>query len=164
MYSENGVLPDLDEVREAIENADVFTVGFPLFPARLLVDTRSRGVDGPLIRIVDPASSVQERFFELGRLRPQFGLPKQFMFFVWPNSVGFLEQSGVLDAIERRCATGDNGGVATMCADAVTTLRQLERDATLAALRRESCKTLWSADQAATVTDAPRRARGGSAA
>lgn len=145
MYSENGAAADLDEVRHIIDTADVFTIGFPLFPARLLVDTRSRDAEGPLIRIVGPVSTVQERFFELGRLRPQFSVPKRFMFFVWPNSIHFLAESGVVEAIEQRCTRGGSGGVATMCAEAVETLRRFEHQAMVDAIRGENCKTIWSA-------------------
>lgn len=146
MYSDDGLTPDLDEVRKVIGHADVFTIGFPLFEERLLVDARCDEVDGPLVRIVSPVSSVQERFYELGRLRPRLSAPEHFVFFIWPHSLRYFEDSGVLDGIQRRCA--DNTGrssVATMCAEAVDTLRGLEHQGIVDAVSGDGYQTIWSA-------------------
>jgi NADH:ubiquinone oxidoreductase subunit 5 (subunit L)/multisubunit Na+/H+ antiporter MnhA subunit len=40
-------------------------------------------------------ASVQERFFWLGQQRPTLGMPKNFMFFAWPHSLRYLEDSGL---------------------------------------------------------------------
>ena len=146
MYSDDGLSADLDEVRNVIGHADVFTIGFPLFAERLLVDTRADALDGPLVRIVSPVSSVQERFYELGRLRPRLGVPEHFVFFIWPHSVRFCEEAGIFDSIERRCA-GDSGKgrVTTMCAEAVDALRGFEQEAVRDAISGDGYQTIWSA-------------------
>ncbi|MGI8549767.1 MAG: hypothetical protein ACR2PL_03060 [Dehalococcoidia bacterium] len=146
MYTENGLVANLDEVRKVIDTADVFTIGFPLFPERLLVDARSQSDQGPLIRIVGPVSSLPERFFELGRLRPQFSVPQRFMFFIWPHSVHFLEESGIFVRIQQRCATNEHGVVTTtMCDEAIEALNGFERQAIVAAIRGENHNTIWEA-------------------
>jgi hypothetical protein len=146
MYSDDGLNADLDEVRKVIDGADVFTIGFPLFNERLLVDARPDEVDGPLVRIVEPVTSVQERFYELGRLRPRLDAPERFVFFIWPNSVRYFEESGVLDQIQRRCAVSNGrGSVTTMCAEAIDALRGFEHDAVRDAIDGDGYKTIWSA-------------------
>ena len=41
MFTENGVMIDLEEVRKVVDNCDVFTIGFRLSPERLIIDTRT---------------------------------------------------------------------------------------------------------------------------
>jgi len=149
MYSDDGLTADLDEVRKVIGHADVFTVGFPLFAERLLVDTRADDLDGPLVRIVSPVSSVQERFYELGRLRPRLGVPEHFVFFIWPHSLRFFEEAGLFDRIQRRCADNTGkGSVATMCAEAVDALHGFEQQAVVDAVGGDGYQTIWSASGA----------------
>jgi hypothetical protein len=82
VYTENGLLVDLAEVEKVVDLCDVFTVVFGLFAERLLVDTRCEGEEGPLVALVEPVASVEERFFWLGQRRPAFGPPERFMFFL----------------------------------------------------------------------------------
>jgi hypothetical protein len=95
VFGENGQIVDLDEVREAVEEADVLVVGFRGFPERLLIDSRRNEAIGTMACVVEPLRGVEERMHWLGRTRPQFGLPQRFTFFVWPHSVGYLEESGL---------------------------------------------------------------------
>ncbi len=143
MFTENGLVIDLDDVGRVVEHADVFTIGFRLFPERLLVDTRIRGDHGVLIRLVEPASSIQERFFTLGRLRPDFGPPERFMFFLWPHSVGFLRASGTWRHIGARAERDPHGRA--QLEEAWASLVRLEREAEIAAIGGENCHTIWSA-------------------
>jgi hypothetical protein len=53
VYGDNGVLVDFEEIGAVIENAGVFSLGFPHFPERLLVDARSNEEEGPLVQVVD---------------------------------------------------------------------------------------------------------------
>ena len=40
MFTENGVLIDLEEVGKVVEASDVFTIGFRVFPQRVIIDTQ----------------------------------------------------------------------------------------------------------------------------
>ena len=135
---------DLDELRKVVETCDVFTMGFRLFPERLIIDTRINDQAGPMIEVVEPVATVEERFFWLGQRRPSFGVPQQFTFFVWPHSVGYLEESGLLQDIRNRvCATDETGDSGRQMAQAVTRLFGLERRATFDAIHGRNYHTLW---------------------
>jgi hypothetical protein len=151
MYTEHGVTVDLEEVTKIIDNADVFAVAFRLFPERLLVDTRYDTSDTsgrcttPMMAIVDPVESVQERFFWLGQHRPTLGMPKNFMFFFWPHSVRYLEESGVWERLRRRMGASGFTGALETCDEALDDLKRREFKATAAAIRGERYHTVWSA-------------------
>ncbi|MEX0750137.1 MAG: hypothetical protein WD359_04940, partial [Dehalococcoidia bacterium] len=95
MYTENGLLVDLREINHIVRNADVFAAAFRLFPERILVDTRHDATDPdgpcgmPMLAIVDPVATLQERYFWLGQQRPALGTPKHFQFFFWPHSIRY---------------------------------------------------------------------------
>src|SRR3990172_5830841 len=73
VFTENGLLIDLEEVTKVVGGCDVFTIGFRTFPERLIVDTRETEGAGPLVQVVEPLSSVEERFHWLGRGGPGVG-------------------------------------------------------------------------------------------
>jgi len=143
MYSENGVLVDLDEVRKLVATADVFTVGFASFPERLIVDTRSNDREVPLVQVVEPARGARERLLWLSRRRPSLGPPQAFSFFAWPHSPSFMVQSGIWDRIRRRVGAETDPEVAVQCDLAIRQLMNLDKEATLALLKGENCLTLW---------------------
>ena len=135
---------DLEEVRKVVETCDVFTMGFRLFPERLIIDTRSDSQAGPLAEVVEPVSTVEERFFWLGQRRPSFGVPQQFTFFVWPHSIGYLEESGLMDKIRQRIyPAGENGEIGKQVAKAMHRLIALEQQATADAIQGRNYHTLW---------------------
>lgn len=137
MFTENGVIIDLDEVNKVIEHCDVFTIGFRLFPERLIVDARTADDEGPMLEVVEPVGTVEERFFWLGQRRPAFGVPQQFTFFIWPHSVPFLEESGLMDRIRRRIYPQDP-------AESMLRLQLRERRAVFDAIKGTNYHTLWS--------------------
>jgi hypothetical protein len=142
MFGEDGRIADVAEVRKAIAQADVLLVAFPGFLERLLVDSRTAGDIGPMVRVVEPVGGVEERMFWLGRNRPQFGMPQRFTFFVWPHSMTFLGDSGVVDALRDRVAVGDGPEQLTA---AIAELKALERAADRAAVDGGPWRTLWHA-------------------
>lgn len=146
MFTENGVMIDLDEVRKVVEQCDVFTIGFRLLPERMIVDTRTAGREGPMLEIVEPVGTVEERFFWLGQRRPQFGVPERFTFFVWPHTVQFLEESGLMDRIRHRIYPLDEEGeLGRSVARSMLKLHVLERRATREAITGKNYHTLWTA-------------------
>jgi hypothetical protein len=146
MYTENGLMLDLNEVRKVVDAADVFGIGFRLFGERLFVDTRSNSVDGPFIAAVPPLSSVQERMFWLGQNRPRFGMPQRFAFFFWPGSLRYFVESGVWEAIRRRVLESGHPAAAADADRALAELRRLERQAILDAITGENYRTLWQSE------------------
>jgi len=134
MFTENGVVIDLGEVKKAVQQADVFAIGFRLFAERLLVDTRHDEKTPPLVQVVEPVDSVEQRFFWLGQHRPSLGTPERFIFFLWPHSIAFLEQCGVVARIRCRCEATERPEALSMFDRALTDLREKERRATRAAI------------------------------
>jgi predicted dienelactone hydrolase len=151
VYTENGLLVDLAEVEKVVDLCDVFTVVFGMIPERLLVDTRSEGEEGPLVALVEPVASVEERFHWLGQRRPAFGPPERFMFFIWPHSIDFLEESGVAARIGRRCEATGHSEAVTMLEKVMAELRQKEQEAILEAIKGDSFRTLWPVEEDASL-------------
>ena len=144
MFTENGVMIDLDEVRKAVDTCDVFTIGFRLFPQRLIVDTRSSDEEGTMVEVVEPVGTVEERFFWLGKRRPSFGVPERFTFFVWPHSLGFLVECGLAERIGQRVGVGQREDAAGAVKKALVEVERLEREAVRDALAGSNYHTLWS--------------------
>lgn len=143
MFTENGVTVDLDALNELLRKADVLTIGFAVFPARLLIDTRTSKTEGPLVAIVAPVTTVQERYLWLGKHRGNFGAPEAFSFFIWPHPVRSLASRDILrpliDRLEQ--ASGEAGVV---LAESLRRLQEMEDEAIRAAIRgEEPWKTVW---------------------
>ncbi len=143
MFTENGVVIDLEEVGKVVDDCDVFTIGFRTFPQRVVIDTREKEDIGPLVETVEPVTSVEERFHWLGRKRPAFEAPEQFSFFVWPHSLEFLESCGLGQRIRERLGAADRPEVARMIDEALAELRRLERHTVQQALSGEGYHPIW---------------------
>jgi hypothetical protein len=143
MLTENGVRVDYEAVAELLRRADVLTIGFTLFPARLLIDARTNATEGPLVAIVGPVASVEERYLWLGKHRGSFGAPEAFSFFVWPKTVHSLASGDVLAPLRERldAVSRDAGGVLR---ETLGRLQVLEDEAVAAAVKGvEPWQTLW---------------------
>ncbi len=143
MLTENGLQVDMDAVRDVLRRADVLTVGFTTFAERLLIDTRANATTGPMVTLVDPVTTVQERYLWLGRHRGEMGAPEAFSFFVWPHSVTTLVDRDVLSIIRDRVASADPA-IADEIAPMLQRLAAMERNGLRAAIRGdEAWQTLW---------------------
>lgn len=143
MFTENGVMVDLEELRKIVDECDVFTVGFQLFPERFIVDTRSTESELPMAEVVVPVASVQERFFWLGQRRPAFSAPERFTFFIWPHSIGFFKESGISGRIRDRVGGAESEESSKAMDTALVRLAKLERSAVINAITGENCHTIW---------------------
>ena len=133
MLTENGLQGDMDAVNEVLRRADVLTVGFTTFAERLLIDTRANASAGPLVTIVEPVTTVQERYLWLGRHRGQMGAPEAFSFFIWPHSVRTFVERDVLAIIRDRVRTLDPA-VAAAIDGTLQRLITMERESLRAAV------------------------------
>jgi hypothetical protein len=146
VFTENGVVIDLEEVGTVVDGSDVFTIGFRLFPERVIVDAREKGDIGPLVQVVEPVTSVEERFHWLGRERPAFGVPENFSFFVWPHSVEFLDSCGLGQKVRDRLQANDRPEVGRMIDESLAELGRLEQRSVIKALTGEGYHALWPAE------------------
>ncbi len=135
---------DMDEVVRVIESADVLVVRFAIVDKRLLIDARTTDTEGPLIAVVPKASSVEERFKALKKLRPRFSLPEKIMSFTWPRHVDTFRSSGLADRIETRLVGLGGDRMAPYVRDAIAALAEEEKSEILSAIRGgDSYQTLW---------------------
>ena len=142
MRTENGITIDFEAMESLLSSGDLVTIGFTLFPQRLLIDSRANATDGQWVGLVEPVASVQERYLWLGRHRGSFGPPQGFAFFVWPQTVRSLVERDMLAPIRRRLTPET---VAALD-EALRQALELERQAIMDAIRgTEAWPTIWQA-------------------
>ena len=140
---------ELDEILRVIDTAEVLIIRFQMpTHRRLLVDLRSSDVDAPLLRLVERASSVEDRFRSLKQLRPRLPLPDRIMSFQWPRHIRMLDEVGVWERIVRRMTDSGHSGAGAMCQRVWKELVAAERAEEVSAiLGGEGWQTLWERPQ-----------------
>ncbi|MCL4243391.1 MAG: hypothetical protein KJ048_18730 [Dehalococcoidia bacterium] len=142
MRTENGIPIDTEAMEKLLTHGDLITIGFTLFPLRLLIDTRTNDTDGQWVGLVEPVASVQERYLWLGRHRGSFGPPQAFSFFVWPQTVRGLVERDVLRTLRQRLSPEASAALDS----ALDSALDLERQAIVAAVRgSEAWPAIWQA-------------------
>jgi hypothetical protein len=135
---------DLDEVRRVIEGAEVLVVRFSVTDRRLLIDSRVNEHAGPLIKVVPPARSAEERFRAIKMLRPRFRVPERVVTFQWPRHARAMEEAGVWEQIVLRLQGIATENIQQQCDEAFHELCEEERKVELNAIRGgEGFQTLW---------------------
>lgn len=140
---------DVAEVASTIRSHDVVIIRFITLGERLLLDFRNSDIDGPLVKLVEPVRSVQERYRHLRKLRPRFGDPEKIVSVFWPRFARSLEETGVWAEVIRRVV---DSGHPDAVRDAERELEDMlqkerahQRDAVAGSDR---FRTLWSASPA----------------
>lgn len=135
---------DIDEVTKVIDSADVLVVRFALLDKRLLVDSRTSEQEGPIITLVPKATSVEERFKSLKKLRPRFPLPEKIMSFMWPRHVETLRNSGLWDKIQQRLISLGGEPMTESCDKVYGQLMNEEKNEVIEAVRGgPGYQSLW---------------------
>jgi hypothetical protein len=140
---DNEYLLDLNEIIETVRSADVITFRFVIVSQRLLVDGRCTEIDPPLVKLVPPAASVEERFRSLKRLRPRFRLPEKITSIWWPRYIDSLVDCGIWAALVERLADKGFPEVVRRCEEVLQELKDLERSEVRSAIRGEGYRPLW---------------------
>lgn len=143
MGMDNAFNLDHDEIIRTIDSAEVVTFRFVVVGERLLFDTRSSEIDPPLVKLVPRATSVEDRFRALKKLRPRFKLPKKISAIWWPKSIDSLVSSGVWGAIVERVTRAGFSEAAEGYAGVLEELRASERKELHNALTGEGYQSLW---------------------
>lgn len=131
MRNENGIDIDIEALNKLLNTADLITIGFTLFPERLLVDTRSNDQERQFADMVEPVANIQERYVWLGKHRGSFGAPEGFAFFVWPQTVRGLIERDALAPLKARLTSEARRDLDV----ALATAAELERGAIVEAIR-----------------------------
>lgn len=134
---------DISEVQRAIDVGEITALYFPLLRKTLLMDTRTTGVDGPMIKVVPMASSPEERFRDLVRMRPRLPKPESINIVPWPKYVASLVRLEVWDHIVRRFLEIGPPEIVKRCEECLEELKRLEREELRRAITGENYETLW---------------------
>ena len=137
---------DLQEVMDSVDNAEVVSLFFPTFGKTVLIDTRSLGDQGPLVRIMPMVSSPRERLRSLRSLRPEFPRVNNLTVIPWTRYVHSLVTLGVWDRIVTRLADSGHDGAVVDCASVINELGRLEKAELAAIVLGENYHTLWTSN------------------
>mgnify|MGYP003436297572 CR=1 FL=1 len=142
MFAENGLEIDARAMETLLTQGELVTIGFTLFPDRLLIDVRTSATEDQWVGLVDPAPNIQERYLWLGRHRGSFGSPEAFSFFIWPETVRGLIDRDLLRALRHRLSPEACNALDTALNQAL----ELERQAIIDAVRgTEAWPAIWQA-------------------
>jgi hypothetical protein len=108
---------NIDEIVQTVQSAEVLMLRFVVVSQRLLLDSRYSRIDGPLLKLVTPVKTPEERFRSLKLLRPRFRLPEKICSIWWPKRIQTLAASGVWAAIVQRIIDSGCPGAAQQCED-----------------------------------------------
>ncbi len=142
MYMDAEFPVNVSHVTRVVDEAEVFVVGFMLFPERLLVDARATPDEGPIVKVVEGVASIDERYQSIREMRPNFPLPERLIFFVWPRSVLALERLSIWGRILDRLETL-GFGIGEDCAIAFDELQRLEKAQAVAAVSGAGYSAIW---------------------
>lgn len=134
---------DYGEIIKTVRNADVITFRFVVVNERLLIDYRSSEIDPPLVKLVPRATSVEERFRSLKKLRPRFRLPEKISAIWWPKLVDTMVDRGVWGAIVERVAADGFHEAALEYGGVLDELRKLEQRELRHSVTGEEYQSLW---------------------
>lgn len=134
---------DINEVKRSIDTGDLVALYFPLLRKTLLMDARSNNLDGPMIKVVPMASSPEERFRELLRMRPRFPKPESITLIPWPKYVSSLVRLEVWDCIVRRFLEIGPPEIVRQCDDCLQELYRVEQEEIRRAITGENYETMW---------------------
>ena len=136
---------DIGEVCRAIDLGEIIALYFPLLRKTLLMDTRTNPIDGQMIKVVPMASSPEERFRELVRMRPRFPKPESISIVPWPKYVHSLAGTGVWDRIVRRFLEIGSPQIVRDCEACLQELYDVEREEIRRAITGDNYETMWDA-------------------
>jgi len=143
MGMDNDFSLDHEEIIKTIDSAEVLTFRFVVLGERLLFDTRSSEIDPPMVKLVPRATSVEDRFRALKKLRPRFKLPTKISAIWWPKSIDSMVSDGIWGAIVNRIDGAGFSKAAEECGSVLEELRASERKELHNALTGEGYQSLW---------------------
>ena len=136
---------DLDEIVRHIQKAEILSLYFPLLGQALLVDTRCDAQEGPLVRVVPMAGSLEERVNSLKKLRPRFPRPQSLVAIPWTKHVETLGTLGVWGVLVKRVISQGYPQTEEDFRQAYYQLHRAETEELARALRGQGYQSLWEA-------------------
>ncbi|MBE7518923.1 MAG: hypothetical protein HS107_06715 [Thermoflexaceae bacterium] len=142
---DNDFSVDLADVASAIRTNDVIAIRFVVVGQRLLLDFRATAIDPPLVKMVEPVKSIEERYATLKLLRPRFPAPERIVALWWPRFARSLETTGTWNLVLERVSETGHPAAVRDAEDALRELVALEEAQQRAAVQGAGFRTLWSA-------------------
>jgi hypothetical protein len=139
---------DLVDIAHSIQSGDVITLRFVAIGHRLLLDFRTTELDGPLVKVVEPVKSVEERYRSLRRLRPRFASPEKIVSVWWPRFAASLRTTGIWEEVMTRVSETGHVEAVRRAEEALDELIALEAEQQRQAILGTGFRTLWSASPA----------------
>lgn len=136
---------DVVEIAQTVRHSEVIAIRFVSVGHRLLLDFRTSDIDGPLVKVVLPVKSIEERYRELRQLRPRFAPPDKITAIWWPRFASSLESTGVWREVMERVSDSGHSESVRQAQAALAELIALEQQQQRDAVRGEGFRTLWSA-------------------
>lgn len=136
---------DLVDIASTIRSSEVITIRFVAVGHRLLLDFRSTEIDGPMVRVVKPVKSIEERYRDLRKLRPRFASPEKIVAIWWPRFAASLESTGTWHEVMQRVTESGHADSVRQASAVLSELIRLERLAQQDAVCGQGFRTLWSA-------------------
>ena len=134
----------LEAVLQHIEKAETFSIALPTVKRALVIDMRTKGDDGPFVRVMPMARTASERLRSLRRLRPTLPRAAEILVVPWPSFVDGLVRAGIWQRLQQRVASSGSAAAADALDDSLTELRVAESRELGALLRGEEYEVLWA--------------------
>lgn len=138
---------DLADIAATIRGHDVVAIRFLSVGQRLLLDFRSTEIDGPIVRVVEPVKSMEERYRHLKQIRPRFPAPRRIVAIWWPRFVSSMVETGIWAVIMQRVSETGHLDAVRKAEETLAELTALERRIEQDAIRGTGFKTLWTASR-----------------
>jgi hypothetical protein len=136
---------DLGDIATTIRTSDVVAMRFVALGQRLLLDFRTSDIDGPMVKVVAPVKSVEERYRTLKQLRPRFQAPDKIVAVWWPRFTTSLETTGIWAEIMQRVSDTGHVDAVRKAEETLAELMELERNWQRDAIKGVGFRTIWSA-------------------
>lgn len=134
---------DIRAVLKVIDSAEVIIFRFVTIPQRLLFDTRHNEMEGPLLKLVPRATSLEERFRAIKQIRPRFRLPEKISAVWWPKYIHSLADCGPWDHILHRIGSCGYPQIADRAAEVFREMEAKERAEIYNAITGAGYHSLW---------------------
>lgn len=135
---------DLDSVIHHVENAETFSIFFPILRRALVVDLREASGQGPLIRVMPMARSAADRIRSLKRQRPQLPRPTEVIAVPWATYIENVVSSGVWARLLQRLEAAGHKDATRTANACLEDLRRYERQEIGALIRGDQYQTIWA--------------------
>ena len=135
---------DIGEIFKSLDTADVVSLYFPLLRKTLLLDRRRDSLDGPMVKVVPMAESIEDRFKSLKKMRPGLPVPQTIAVIPWPKYVASLRRLGVWEHVLEGFRKDGQFQALEACGHALDELIALEKaELTQALAASGRYRSLW---------------------